>query len=209
MADQMAKNNKLWICQKCDHKHHKWVGRCENCKTFQSVVENNEPSLPKNISGGLGGNKVSFVRLEGRNQPRERLKSNISELDRVCGGGLVPGSAILVGGDPGIGKSTLLLQVCAKLADKYKCIYISGEEAVDQVRLRAARIGLEKKNVFLGTETNIRNIIASLDNQETADLVVIDSIQTMFTDAVDSSPGTVTQVRTCAQELIRVAKKQD
>ena len=204
----MVKHNKLWVCEKCNHKHHKWVGRCENCKTFQSVVEIKDTLLPKNITGGAGGNKISFFSLEGLDKPNPRLKTNITELDRVCGGGLVSGSSILVGGDPGIGKSTLLLQACSKLKEGSKCIYISGEEAIDQVRLRARRIGLEKKSVLLATETNIKNIIASLKEEKDTDLVVIDSIETMFTDSIDSSPGTVTQVRTCAQELIRVAKNQ-
>ena len=204
----MGKHNKLWVCEKCNHKHHKWVGRCENCKTFQSVIESKDSLLPKNISGGIGGSEITFFTLDGLDKPKPRLKTNISELDRVCGGGVVSGSSILVGGDPGIGKSTLLLQACSKLEENFKCIYISGEEAIDQVRLRAKRIGLQKNNILLATETNIKNIIASLKERKDTDLVVIDSIQTMFTDSIDSSPGTVTQVRTCAQELIRVAKQQ-
>ena len=143
------------------------------------------------------------------------LKSGIKELDRVCGGGLVAGSVLLIGGDPGIGKSTLLLQVTAALSSvcnikgaPVRCVYISGEESVDQVRLRAARLGLAKANVELATAMNVRDIVATLDSGEAPDVVVIDSIQTMFVDTMDSAPGTVGQVRACGNELIRLAKRR-
>lgn len=172
------------------------------------VEEASSGALPKGVSGGKGGKAISFVGLKGKSAAPPRLKTGIAELDRVCGGGLVAGSAVLVGGDPGIGKSTLLLQACGAIAAGAKCLYITGEEAVDQVRLRAARLGLENAPVELAAATNVRDIAASLDVKDGADLVVIDSIQTMYTDAIDSAPGTVTQVRTCSHELIRIAKKR-
>jgi DNA repair protein RadA/Sms len=137
-----------------------------------------------------------------------RRLTGIGEFDRVCGGGLVAGSAILIGGDPGIGKSTLLLQATAALSTESRAVYISGEESVDQVRLRARRLGLAQATVELAAATSIRDIIGSLDVTEATDIVVIDSIQTMFIDALDSTPGTVAQVRACASELIRLAKRR-
>ncbi len=138
------------------------------------------------------------------------MKSDIIEFDRVCGGGLVPGSAVMVGGDPGIGKSTILLQVCtalSKIKDS-RCVYISGEEAIDQVRMRADRLGLTNANVELASATNVRDIIESLDDHDAPTVVVADSVQTLYVDNLDSAPGTVTQVRSSAQELIRLAKRR-
>ncbi len=137
-----------------------------------------------------------------------RLISNLKEFDRVCGGGIVPGSAILVGGDPGIGKSTLLLQVVGMLSASTDCIYISGEESIEQVRIRARRLGLIDRDVSLASATNVRDLITTLEKKTNLGIVVIDSIQTMFVDSLDSAPGTVSQVRTSAQELIRVAKRR-
>ena len=138
------------------------------------------------------------------------MKSGIGEFDRVTGGGLVPGSAILIGGDPGIGKSTILLQVMSKLADNnIKTVYISGEESVAQVRMRAKRLGLAESDVSLGSETNLRDILATLSKGDCPNVVVIDSIQTMYADTIESAPGTVAQVRTSAQELIRFAEENE
>lgn len=170
--------------------------------------------MPK-ATGGQGGRKIEFVSLDGVPETSFRLKSGISEFDRVCGGGLVAGSVLLIGGDPGIGKSTVLLQVtgalskvCNAVGKPFRCVYISGEESVDQVRLRAARLGLASAKVDLASATNVRDIIATLDTGEAPDVVVIDSIQTMFSDALDSAPGTVGQVRACGNELIRLAKRR-
>lgn len=205
----MAKARAQFVCQSCGAVYSKWAGQCESCNEWNTLVEEAaSATLPKGVSGGKGGKAITFVGLKGKTATPPRLNTGIAELDRVCGGGLVAGSAILVGGDPGIGKSTLLLQACGALAGNSKCLYISGEEAVDQVRLRAARLGLENAPVELAAATNVRDIAASLDSAGAADLVVIDSIQTMYTDAVDSAPGTVTQVRTCSHELIRLAKKR-
>jgi DNA repair protein RadA/Sms len=149
------------------------------------------------------------VGLQSTGEKVPRRTTDISELDRVCGGGLVPGSVLLVGGDPGIGKSTLLLQATAALAKKCKCVYISGEEAVEQVRLRAGRLGLADAPVALAASSNVRDIISTLDDVDTADVVVIDSIQTMSVDTLDSAPGTVSQVRAASNELIRLAKRRN
>lgn len=154
------------------------------------------------------GRPANLVPLSGETESAARVVTGLAELDRVTGGGFVKGSALLVGGDPGIGKSTLLLQSAAALAAKGKrVIYVSGEEAVAQVRLRAQRLGLGEAGVLLAAETNVEIILATLENGPPPDLVIIDSIQTLWTDRVDSAPGTVTQVRTSAQALTRMAKK--
>ena len=152
---------------------------------------------------------MSFVPLEGAEDQQPRTTTGIGEFDRVCGGGMVAGSTLLVGGDPGIGKSTLLLQAMAGLASTGTSVaYISGEEAVGQIRLRAARLGLAAAPVGLATATNVRDILATLDLPDAPKVVVIDSIQTMYVDTLDSAPGTVAQVRSSAQELIRLAKRR-
>ena len=155
------------------------------------------------------GSKIEFVPLKGSERPLPRRLSQIGEFDRVVGGGLVPGSATLVGGDPGIGKSTLLLQVVCKLAAQCRVAYISGEEAIDQVRLRALRLEVSEVTCELASATSVRDIVTSLDHPDAPDIVIIDSIQTMYVDMIDSAPGTVAQVRSSAQELIRVAKKRN
>lgn len=166
--------------------------------------------MPKGLGSSRSGRRLEAVPLKGSTTERKpRHITGIAEFDRVTGGGLVNGSAILIGGDPGIGKSTLLLQVVCKLALSGKsCLYVSGEEAVDQVRLRAQRLGLDNAPVDLAAATSVRDIIASMEDGNPPDILVIDSIQTMYVDTVESAPGTVTQVRTSAQELIRAAKRR-
>jgi DNA repair protein RadA/Sms len=163
-----------------------------------------------------GGRPLGFVGLTGPSMLPPRRQTGIAELDRVCGGGFVPGSAILVGGDPGIGKSTLLLQAAAAMAPPAgvsgaappSAAYITGEEAIDQVRLRAERLGVAERPVLLAAASSVRDIVASLDRDDAPGLVVVDSIQTMYLDTLDSAPGTVSQVRGAAQELIRLAKRR-
>jgi DNA repair protein RadA/Sms len=206
----MAKSVKTYVCQSCGSVSSKWGGKCEACNEWNTIVEEAAPeSAPKGLGSSKKGRALDLVSLKGEsNQNVPRHVSGMAEFDRVTGGGMVPGSAILIGGDPGIGKSTLLLQVVCKLAGAGKtCVYVSGEEAVDQVRLRARRLELEKSPVVLASATSVRDIVASMES-DPMDLIVIDSIQTMYVDTVDSAPGTVTQVRTCTQELIRVAKKR-
>lgn len=212
----MAKSKSSFVCQSCGAVTTRWAGKCESCNEWNCIVEEVAESSapPKGLGAGPArkGNSLSLVDLKGEDASKlPRRVSGIAEFDRVTGGGLVAGSAILIGGDPGIGKSTLLLQaVCALSARGARCLYVSGEEAVDQVRLRASRLGLDGANVELASATNVRDIVATMEDKTAAgaDLIVIDSIQTMYVDTVDSAPGTVTQVRTSAQELIRVAKRR-
>ncbi|NKB21874.1 MAG: DNA repair protein RadA [Alphaproteobacteria bacterium] len=204
----MAKRTTNFTCQNCGSSFGKWAGQCDSCGEWNTLVEEKgAEAVPKGL-GKARGNTIEFVGLDGTSKEAPRLVSKVKEFDRVCGGGLVPGSAILVGGDPGIGKSTLLLQVVGMLSTSADCIYVSGEESVDQVRMRARRLGLGDKEVSLASATNVRDLITTLEKKPKAGVVVIDSIQTMFVDSLDSAPGTVAQVRTSAQELIRVAKRR-
>ena len=205
---RLAKISTRYVCQECGAVAPRWMGKCEACGAWNSIVEElPADSVPKGLSG-KGGRRIELVGLAGGDPPPPRLATGIAELDRVCGGGLVPGSALLVGGDPGIGKSTLLLQVAAALAGQGPCVYISGEESVEQVRLRARRLDLAAAPVQLGAAIALRDIVASLDHAQPPLMVVIDSIQTMYLDALESAPGTVAQVRACAGELIRLAKRR-
>jgi len=204
----MAKAKSSFVCQECGEAHAKWSGRCDGCGAWNTLAEEQAPDATPKGLGAKKGRKINFVALKGEEKHPPRRVSGMAEFDRVTGGGLVAGSAALVGGDPGIGKSTLMLQVAAAMSANLRCIYISGEEAIDQLRLRATRLGLEDANVSLAAATNVRDIAASLDGDEATDVVVIDSIQTMFIDSLESAPGTVAQVRTSAQELIRLAKRR-
>lgn len=210
----MAKAQKNYVCQACGAVTMRWSGKCDSCGEWNSIAEEVvEAAVPKGLGNAKKGARViDFVGLEGAaNTSYPRHQSGIHEFDRVLGGGIVPGSAILIGGDPGIGKSTLLLQaVCALAKRDIRCQYISGEEAVDQVRMRAQRLGLADAPVELASATNVRDIVATMDDtSKPVGVMVIDSIQTMFIDSIDSAPGTVTQVRTCAQEIIRTAKRRN
>ncbi len=204
----MAKAQSRFVCQECGASHRRWQGRCEACGAWNSIIEEQpRETSPRGLDAGKG-KSLAFQRLDGATPRIPRRTSGIVEFDRVAGGGLVPASAVLVGGDPGIGKSTLLLQLLARLAGHARVAYISGEEAVDQVRMRAARMGLESAPVELAAATSIRDILTSLDVPDGPEVVVIDSIQTMYVDTLDSAPGTVAQVRAAAQELIRAAKRR-
>ena len=203
----MAKATTRFVCQACGAVTPKWAGRCETCEEWNTVEPETITPRPGATSKPRAGQSVNFVGLTGETAPPPRAITGIDELDRVLGGGLVASSAVLVGGDPGIGKSTLLLQTAARLASSGKrVLYISGEEAIEQVRLRARRLGVANSPIELATSINVRDIVASLDRAKDATLVVIDSIQTMWLDAIDSASGTVSQVRACSFELIRAAK---
>lgn len=208
----MAKKGAIeFVCQTCGTVYPRWQGKCDSCGEWNTIVE--EKAGGEGFSNFKPKNKgriLEFVSLDGALEKLERLETGIKELDRVSGGGLVPGSVILVGGDPGIGKSTLLLQTCAKVAclpQKCECYYISGEEAIDQVRIRAKRLGLEQSPVHLTSATDVKDILATLEKSNAA-VVIIDSIQTMYLEEVESTPGSVAQVRACAYELIKLAKKK-
>jgi DNA repair protein RadA/Sms len=208
----MAKSDKTYVCQSCGSVSVRWSGKCDGCGEWNSIAEEKIENIPKGLGTKKKGRAIELVPLEGnleRNYPRH--VTGIREFDRVTGGGLVPGSAILIGGDPGIGKSTLLLQaVCALAKKNRRCVYVSGEESVEQVRMRAARLGLVNAPVELAAAVNVRDILASVEGEKTnpVTLLIIDSIQTMYIDTVEAAPGTVTQVRTAAQEIIRAAKSQ-
>jgi len=204
----MSKRNLTFVCQNCGAAFSRWQGKCEACGEWNSLSEEGaeRPSGPGRRPGR--GRLFALEALAGEAHDAPRLPSGIAELDRVTGGGFVRGSVLLLGGDPGIGKSTLLIQAAATLARAgHRAVYISGEEAVAQVRLRAERLGLRDTAVELAAETAVEDIVATLSEGKTPRLIVIDSIQTMWTDAVESAPGTVTQVRGSAQALIRFAKK--
>jgi DNA repair protein RadA/Sms len=207
----MAKSSVRYVCQSCGASFPRWMGKCESCNAWNSIVEEaGRDEMPKGLSRGKGKN-VEFVALDGHAPEAARRPTGNAEFDRVTGGGLVRGSAILIGGDPGIGKSTILLQIVtavAKAAKPMRSAYISGEEAVEQVQMRARRLGQQSPMVQIAAATNVRDIIASLDRADPPDLVVIDSIQTMYLDNLDSAPGTVAQVRSAAAELIRLAKQR-
>jgi len=197
-----------FTCTACGAVHKKWAGRCEACGAWNSIVE--EAPLSSGGAKALSqrGRTIPLTDLATEEDPPPRVRCGMDEFDRVLGGGLVPASAILVGGDPGIGKSTLLLQATASFArNGVKCLYISGEEAAAQVRMRAQRLGLSDAPVGLGAETNLRDILTTLD-AERPGLAVIDSIQTMWADTVEAAPGSVSQVRAAAHELVTFAKRR-
>ncbi len=199
-----------FTCTACGATHSKWSGRCEACGEWNTIVEEVPLSAgpARQTLGASRGAQIHLSDLSTEETPPPRTGSGIGELDRVLGGGLVPASAILVGGDPGIGKSTLLLQAAASFARKgLASLYISGEEAAAQVRMRASRLGLTEAPVKLAAETSLRDILTTLE-AEKPDLAIIDSIQTMWADTVDSAPGSVSQVRAAAHELTQFAKRR-
>ncbi len=209
----MARNNETYICQSCGAVYAKWAGRCEACGEWNAIQQElTEAGPPGSLTGSSGagaksrGKRLEFTPLSGSGEPVPRILTGNAEFDRACGGGLAHGSALLIGGDPGVGKSTLLLQIAAGLADGGQRIaYISGEESPSQIRMRAERLGVQGAPVHLASATSLRDILATLKS-ERPDAVIIDSIQTLWSDALPAAPGTVTQVRACAHELVRFAK---
>ncbi len=205
----MAKADIAYVCQSCGAAYAKWAGKCEACGAWNTLVEETASAPP----GGLTpaprgkGHGLNFEDLSGDPTPAKRLLTGISELDRALGGGLVPASAILVGGDPGIGKSTILLQAAAALGRRgISVAYVSGEEAIAQIQDRARRLGLAEAPVKLAAETELRAIIDGVKRTK-PQVLIVDSIQTMWSDAIGAAPGTVAQVRACAHDLVRFAKK--
>ena len=206
----MARAKTQFVCQNCGTVHSRWAGKCDGCGEWNTIVEDDPTGA---VGRGPGkqhkkGKPVALTSLSGDIEDAPRIQTGIAELDRATGGGFVRGSALLVGGDPGIGKSTLLMQAAAALARRsHRVIYVSGEEAVAQIRLRAKRLGAADTDVLLAAETNVEDILATLAQDKRPDLVIIDSIQTLWSDVADSAPGTVTQVRIGTHAMIRFAKK--
>ena len=205
----MVKTKRRYICQACGSVAHRWQGQCADCSEWNTLAED-APATVFSAKHDLssGGRAIRFEALDAPGEQLIRQSTGLAEFDRALGGGLVPGSAVLMGGDPGIGKSTLLLQAAAALALRGQtAVYISGEEAAGQVRLRADRLGLGKAPILLAAATSVRDIVTTLAAMPPPALVVIDSIQTMHSDQIEGAPGTVSQVRASAFELIRYAKE--
>jgi DNA repair protein RadA/Sms len=207
----MAKARAIFVCQNCGSTGSRWQGRCDGCGEWNTIVEEStgpSPGLgPASAVRAARGRAFALEGLAGGGEAAPRIATGIDEFDRVLGGGFVQGSVTLLGGEPGIGKSTLLIQACAALAQRgARVIYISGEEAMAQVRLRAARLGLAASPVELASATQVEDIVATCSAGRRPSLIVIDSIQTMHSETADSAPGTVTQVRASAQALLRHAK---
>jgi DNA repair protein RadA/Sms len=205
----MAKPKKRYICTECGSVQPRWQGQCDDCLQWNTLTEEAPETVftaKHHLSGG--GRVITFEALDAPTKPLVRRSTGIAEFDRALGGGIVPGSAILMGGEPGIGKSTLLLQASAQIARTgAKAVYVSGEEATGQVRLRAVRLGLSDAPLRLAAATSVRDILTTLASGEPPELLIVDSIQTMHSDTIEGAPGTVSQVRACAFELIRYAKE--
>lgn len=206
----MARDGAIYACQSCGAVHSKWSGQCGACGAWNALAEEIVSAPPGALAPTRGGKArgLAFEALDALSPAPPRIVTGVGEFDRVCGGGVVPGSTILLAGDPGVGKSTLLLQVCGQAARRGAvCAYISGEEAAAQIRARAQRMGLAGAPVKLAAETALRDIVDAL-KKDAFDLVVVDSIQTLWSDAHEAGPGSVTQVRACAGELARLAKRR-
>ena len=207
----MARSSATFVCQSCGAVHSKWSGKCDACGGWNTITEEAaSASVPVGANGRRAPKGRAFALEELKTDDIEpaRRVSGVGEFDRVCGGGLVPGSALLVGGDPGVGKSTLILQALAQYAKGGgAAVYISGEEAMAQVRLRASRMGLSEAPVALGSATCVEDILTTLDKGKTPGIVAIDSIQTIWTGALEAAPGTIAQVRTSSFDLVPMRKR--
>ena len=206
----MKKTETVFVCQHCGHQTAKWLGKCPECGEWNSLVEEKQQASRK--SGTRNGFKlrevsaIAFTEIEP--QDDRRLPSGVTEFDRVLGGGIVPGTLVLIGGDPGIGKSTLLLQVADKLSDAETLVlYVSGEESERQIKLRGERLAVTAKNVFLLPETNLENIFREIERLKPG-AIIVDSIQTVFSSVIESAPGSVSQVREVAHQFLLLAKNR-
>jgi len=203
----MARTRAVFACSECGAQSPKWVGQCPGCGAWNTLVETIVAAPVRSLAGTATTPAPSVRDLETIAPEKvTRLATGMTELDRVLGGGLVVGSVVLIGGDPGIGKSTLLVQALAHLGTRARVLYVSGEESADQIALRAKRLGLATDGVRVLTETNVEAVVATA-GQERPQVMVIDSIQTMFTDMLQSAPGSVAQVRESAAQLVRHAKR--
>lgn len=205
----MAKVKSKFICQECGYESPKWMGKCPGCSVWNRMTEEVERTSANRRaafthSQGIQSKATPITAIETVSEPR--ILTDLNELNRVLGGGVVKGSLVLIGGDPGIGKSTLLLQVSSQLANKkHRVLYISGEESIRQTKLRSDRLGVSSENLLVYSETNLHEINATIDNSN-PEFVIIDSIQTVFHPDVTSAPGSVSQVRECTAELMRIGK---
>ncbi|HLS66391.1 MAG TPA: DNA repair protein RadA [Pseudogracilibacillus sp.] len=202
----MSKRKTVYVCQECGYESLRWMGKCSSCNNWNTFVEElKQKSTSKKMSVSTSS-PTKPMRVSDINYEKEhRLLTDMQELNRVLGGGIVPGSLVLIGGDPGIGKSTLLLQTSAQIAKNSKVLYVSGEESMQQTKLRANRLGVKVEELYILAETNLHNILHHIKEIEPK-FVVVDSIQTIFKEEITSAPGSVSQVRECTMELMRVAK---
>lgn len=203
----MAKQRTRYVCQQCGSEQMKWMGRCPDCGEWntlvETVVEPTAASSRGSIATGAEPTPLSAISSDGF----DRIPVPIGELSRVLGGGIVPGSVVLIGGDPGIGKSTLLLQLCAHLAERARVLYVSGEESAAQIKMRATRLGIDSDQLFVLAETQLEPILTQIERTAPS-LVIVDSVQAIYSGALESAPGSVSQVRECASRLLRLAKAQ-
>ena len=209
MAKEKLKT--IYVCTNCGEVYHRWQGQCSSCKEWNTITEDVIDTAPSAKTNSLSSYKrVQFDQLSDidADDNKNRINTGISELDRVLGGGIVRGAGMLIGGEPGAGKSTLLLQVCGNLCKDYKVAYVSGEESVSQIKLRANRLGINGKNISIASETDVFAVCQAIAEYK-PDILVVDSIQTMNCSTVSSSPGSVSQVRECTALLINAAKKYD
>ena len=208
------KSGSVFVCQQCGHSYRKWVGQCTNCSAWNSLVEQVvEPELGKKSAiekGKASGKKLDFVKLKSvvPSDAKARLKTEFDDLNTVLGGGILMGSVSLLAGQPGIGKSTILMQICAEVAKEHDVLYISGEESAGQVKLRAERLGADSERLNFAASTSSNDIAKTIESGE-FDLVIVDSIQTLAMDEIASAPGTVSQVTNSGNLIIRAAKATD
>lgn len=201
------KTKSIYICSECGYKSPRWQGKCSNCGAWNSFIEETVQKNDKSLERSSFATQKIYKLKDITETQNFRIKTNIAEFDRVLGGGIIPGSLILVGGDPGIGKSTLMLQLCAILKD-YSPLYVSGEESLEQIKFRSTRIANIDENLEFMAETNIEEISAAIKSSS-AQIVIIDSIQSVYTDKVESTPGSIQQVRECSSLLMNIAKTQN
>ena len=210
----MAKEKQVFFCKECGFESAKWLGQCPACKQWNTFEEAKVVMKKGTEKSPLSDRPKAASIKEVSSSEETRIKTRIGELDRVLGGGIVKGSLVLVGGDPGIGKSTLLLEMCRNLAtDGVKVLYVSGEESLSQIKSRAVRLGIDsgseaESSLMLLSDNDIDNVETQIDNLQ-SDVIIIDSIQTMMSDAIDSAPGTISQVRDVTTRLMRIAKQKD
>ncbi|MDT8715788.1 DNA repair protein RadA [Clostridium sp. 19966] len=203
----MAKIKTVYVCQECGYESPKWLGKCPDCNAWNSMLEEEKVDKPKPKYAPLRNENFPKVITNIKSGNLERFDTEIEELNRVLGGGLVKGSLTLISGDPGIGKSTLLLQTSDNISKNGKVLYVSGEESEEQIKIRGDRLNISSENLYILSETNLENVDRHIEELKPV-FVIIDSIQTMYKDNITSAPGSVSQVRECANHMMRLAKTQ-